>query len=179
MSNYITPPSSPILPIRKSHSHHSSNIEHSTIHSIHTSDKRYTILNTQIQNNNIKDSKLETYCDENISYKIKESIKLNHILPSEADKKQFKFKIFPRSNPITIKKNILQTLNQDNPKIIEFISNSIDFILLQKMDVFDRTISSIEPTNYYKIIITSKLNKRKLWFNYYIINIDITSISFL
>lgn len=180
----ITPPLTPRLNLvrERQYTHHSSDLSHSSINHIINYNENQDlerILNVPLKTDEKDYQNLSEYCGIIISKKFREAIKTNEILPSESDNKTFKLKISSKTKHNTIKERILNTINNDDPKIKHFINNTIDIILLREMKFLNRGITSIHNKTYNQIEIESKLKTRFFKFNYYEVTIKFLSITFL
>lgn len=176
--HHITPPPTPL---RENHNHnHSSNLSHSSLDVTHYNNSQLEkILNVKL-NPEIEDNEdLNTFCYSVIKHKFKDSIKLNNVLPSQCDKKNFKLKIYHKTNSVEIKDKIINTIDNPDPKISEFIGKSIDLLLLEQMETLERSLISLHNKTYHQINLTSTFKKRFFFKNYFKLNIELLSINFL
>lgn len=175
-SNSLTPPSTPIRDI-SIHSHHSSNLQHPSIHK-ENYEQLTKILDIKIQaEQDFED--LNAFCYNIIQEKFKEGIKVNTVLPSASDKKTFKLKIYKRNDHTEIKNNIINTVNYPDPKLTDFLNSTIDLVLLDQMKTMERSFVSIQDKTFTKIFFQSEFKKKYLSSDYYLININLLSINFL
>ena len=171
------------IPRERQLTEHSSELSHSSInHIIHYEDestqKIKKILNTNISLPENQDD-LSKYCTSIIEAKFKESIKNNTIVPSENDNKHFKLKIPINSDTKSIKQHVLTTINSNDPKIQQFINDSIELVLLKEMKDLDRSITSIHENIFSKITFTSHLKTKFIRPNIYYLDIKFLSINFI
>lgn len=184
-NSIITPPITPnVIREKTDYSHHSSDLSHSSIHAIvypeNPKNNLQKILNTEIQiqedNTNLS---LSEFCDSIMIKKFRQSIQNNIILPTENDKKIITLKIPTKyKNYTKISDKILDSIKYSDPKIVNFISNTIELVITQQIKIFNRYITSLENNSFVKISINSKLNK-SLITNYYKMDVTILSINFL
>lgn len=166
----------------------------------HSSDKSYSFFNKHLEkmnnyeqlekilNINLKlDDKeeftdLNAFCYSIIKKKFQESVKQNYVLPCQSDKKHLNLKIFQHSNSSDIKTKIISTINSSNnpdPKISEFIDKSIDLLLLDQMTTLERSIVSLHNKTFHQIQLSSTLKTKFFSSNYFQLNIQLLSINFL
>lgn len=174
--NEIEPKPTPLIRERQL-TNHSSNLSHSSInHIVNYNDNNIEdILKTPI-----KDSKnLPSFCSSLMSSKFYNSIQNNSIKPVQTDNKTFKIKIFKNSKKNIIKESILKNISSTDPKIKNFIDNSIDLIMINETKSIDRHITSIHEQNFNKINIQSQQVSRYFKKDFIYLNVNIISIEFL
>lgn len=187
ISNMETPPPTPPpTPIRNEpvsiYSHHSDELSHPSINNFinHYNDEILTrILDIKLESDKDDVADLDTFCNRVIQKKFKEAIKVNTVLPSSSDKKEFKLKVFQQTDPADIKKRIVDTISNPDIKIKKFIDSTIDSLLLSEMKKMERSTVSLHEKVFHKIVFKSKLCKRYFSTNYYNIEINLLSIKYL
>lgn len=175
----LTPPTSPQPIIRESHIDENLSsiiLDYSGSHS--HNEKVRDILELKLDSD--KDfEKLSSYCNYIISKKFKLAIYSNLVLPTHSDNKIFKLKIFQTSNHNDIINKILSTINKPNDKIQNFIETTVKLLLLNQVSHLERYITSIYEHNYFQIKFTSQYKNKIFYSNYYLVNIELLSVTFL
>ncbi len=171
-----------ILPRERQETYHSSDISHSSIHHHNiacNTTLTERILNIKLDIEEQDFQNFSSFCSIIISKKFKEAVRSNLIAPAESDNKSFKLKIYMNAKTKVVKERVLSTLNTDDPKIKNFIAESIELILLKEMKSLNRNIVSLYENSYNKIIFKSKINKSLFRSTYNEVTIDFLSIKFL
>ena len=137
------------------------------------------ILKLQLHTDEKDYNDLAQFCNNVIAKKFQESVKLNTVLTRQADSKTFNLKVYKTANAQKIKTVILDTLNNPNDEITQFISHSIDLILLEETKTLTRSIISLQNKIFIKLNLTAQYKTRVFKKNYYIINIEVSTINLL